>query len=91
MVKGNAVVAVECDGINLFNRFVDAFGQTDGTYRTDEAAEMTADALRADDMGLTGIAIEGDRLMTAIQTRHIAALTANTLLAINLRRTSCAL
>lgn len=46
MVKRNAVVAVECDGINL-NRFVDAFGQTDGTYRTDEAAEMTADALLA--------------------------------------------
>ena len=47
MVKRNAVVAVECDDINLFNRFVDAFGQTDGTYRTDEAAEMTADALLA--------------------------------------------
>ena len=56
----------------------DTFGQTDGTGRTDEAAEVTADTLSAYQTGTAGLVIEDNGLMAAIATRHLTAPTADT-------------
>lgn len=45
---------------------LDTFRQTDGTRRTDEAAEVTADTPGTHDTGLTGLFVENDGLMTTI-------------------------
>ena len=46
--------------------FVDAFGDADGTSRTNKATEVTTYALGTDDTGLTSLFVEDDGLMAAI-------------------------
>ena len=64
---------------------IDSFGHADGSRGADQSAEVTADALSADDAGLTGFRVEGDSLMAAIHARNEAAATADALLAVYLR------
>ena len=58
--------------------FRDALGLGDGTGGTDEAAEVTADTLGTDDMGLTGDGVEGDGLMTTVTARQLTTSAADT-------------
>jgi hypothetical protein len=53
----------------LFYSFCDA----DGTSRTDEAAEVTADTLCANQTGPSGFFVEDDGLVAAVATRYFTA------------------
>ena len=53
----------------LFN----SFGGADGTCRTDETAEVTADTLGAHQTGAAGLVVEDNGLMTTIVTRYLTA------------------
>ena len=64
---------------------VHSFGDADGSGRTDEAAEMAADALCADDAGLAGFFVEGDGLVSAVQTGDMAAATAYATVSVDFR------
>ena len=71
--------------INLFHFLLNSFGDADGTGRTDEAAEVTADALGAYQTGTAGLFVEDDGLMAAIATRYLTAPATNTQISVNLR------
>ena len=62
----------------------DAFGEADSTSWTDEAAEVTAHTLSADDMRFTRGSVEGNRLMSAIAARQLTTATAYTPLTVDL-------
>ena len=51
---------------DTFCFFIDSFSNTDGTRGADQTAEMTANALGADDAWLTGVRVEDDGLMAAV-------------------------
>ena len=71
-----------CPPVRLFSG--DAFRQADGTRGTDEAAEVTTDALRTHDTGLTGLLVEDNRLMATITARDLTASATDTPFLINL-------
>ena len=76
--------SVGVEGIDLQDRgqeilsLSDAFGETDSTSWTYEAAKVTAHTLGADDMRLTCIFVEGNRLMPAIAARQLTTATTHT-------------
>ena len=69
---------------------VDSLCHANGSRGADQAAEVAADALGADDTGLTKpppdlprrweafFCVEGDGLMTTVHARYVAAATADT-------------
>lgn len=64
---------------------MDPLGNADGSRGADQSAEMATYALGADNAGLSCLAVEGNGLMAAVHTRHVATSTADTLVAVYLR------
>ena len=62
-----------------------SFGDTDSTCRTDQSAEVTANALGAYQMGLTGRFVKDDGLVTTVATRHLTATATDTHFLVKLR------
>ena len=62
-----------------------AFCHADGTRWADEAAEVTANALCADDAWLTGFWVEGDGLVTAVCAGGETTTTTDATFTVNLR------
>ena len=62
---------------------VESFGKTDGSCRTDEAAEVATHAFRADDVWLARLVVEGGGLVSAVGAGDVAAPAAHALLAVN--------
>ena len=69
----------------LFVLLFNAFGDADGTCRTDETAEVTAYTLGAYQAGTTRFSVEDDGLMTSVVARYLTAATTDALLLVKLR------
>ena len=64
---------------------VDSLCHANGSRGADQAAEVAADALGADEARLSGVAVEDDGLVAAIHAGGVAAPAAHALVAVDLR------
>lgn len=74
--------------VNLFSQFpsflVYALGNTDCTGGADQAAQVAAYAFGSYYLGLAGVCIEADCLMSAVAAGYVAASAAYALFTVNL-------
>ena len=86
--KGMQIISEIKINVNLFSQFpsflVYAFGNTDCTGGADQAAQMAAHAFGSYYLGLAGVSIKTDSLMTAVIAGYVAASAAYALFAVNL-------
>ena len=62
-----------------------SLSQTDGAGGANESAEVASHTFGSDNMGLSGLFVECDGLMSAVLTGDVAATAADTLFTVHLR------